>query len=291
MPLSRRQLLHIALGSATALFAGRTRSAPVARADHLHWLATADSGSGDRHQIAVGSAMAALHRRHPADLVLLGGDNIYNDGDIRLVERAFRRPYQELLAAGVPFHAVLGNHDIRTDGGAGQLAYPGFGMKGRWYTLRRGPVQFFLIDTNVDVPWQHQMPWLRKNLAESTAPWKVVVGHHPIYSSGFYGDDPVAQRRLGSHFQRHGVQLYINGHDHHYERSTPIHGTTYLTVGNGGASLRPVLAGANTARAVSTFGFTSLKADATGLTIQAWDTAGKRLDQARLALNGSLQPL
>ena len=134
------------------------------------------------------------------------------------------RSYAELLAAKVPFHAVLGNHDIRTANGAGELAYPGFGMKGRWYSLRRGPVEFFMHDTNVD--WPQQRAWLKKALATSTAPWKVLVGHHPIYSSGFYGDDPEAIARLGPLLRRHGVQLYINGHDHNYERSRPIDGTT-----------------------------------------------------------------
>ena len=289
MALSRRQLLRMALASAGVLMLPGLRAA---QADdgrgRLHWLATADSGSGDRQQRAVGSAMAAMHRRSPVDLVLLGGDNIYPQGDMRLVEATFERPYRDLLQGGVPFHAVLGNHDIRTDNGAPQVAYPGFGMKGRWYSLRRGPVEFVMLDTNVTAAWQHQMPWLKKTLAASTARWKVVVGHHPIYSSGFYGDDRSAIARLTPLFRRHGVQLYINGHEHNYERTRPIEGTTYLTVGNGGASLRPVVAGANTARAFSTHGFASLSVDGDDLTIQAWNSEGQRLDRARLRPNGSL---
>lgn len=288
MTLSRRHLLHLALGSATALLAGghRAQAGPASSGDRLHWLATADSGSGDRNQMAVGAAMAALQRRDPVDLVILGGDNIYNEGEISKVGAAFERPYRELLQAGVPFHAVLGNHDIRTANGAGQLAYPGFGMKGRWYTVRRGPVEFFMHDSNVD--WPQQRTWLRASLAASTAPWKVLVGHHPIYSSGFYGDDRETIARLTPLLARHGVQLYINGHDHNYERSRPINGTTYLTVGNGGAALRPVLPGPNSARAVSTYGFASLHADADSLTIEAWDTSGQRLDKARLNRSGSV---
>jgi len=288
MTLSRRRLLHLVLGSATAWVAGGRHALAAAGSsgEHLHWFATADSGSGDRHQLAVGAAMAALHRRDPVDVVILGGDNIYNEGEMSRVGAAFERPYRELLRAGVPFHAVLGNHDIRTANGAGQLAYPGFGMKGRWYALRRGPVEFFMHDTNVD--WLQQMTWLRQALAASRAPWKVLVGHHPIYSAGLYGDDREAIDRLTPLLRRHGVQLYINGHDHNYERSRPINGTTYLTVGNGGAALRPVVPGPNSARAVSTYGFASLHADADSLTIEAWDTKGKQLDRARLNRSGTL---
>ena len=232
--------------------------------------------------------MAAVQRRERVDLVILGGDNIYNDGSIGKVEQAFERPYRELLQAGVPFHAVLGNHDIRTNNGNDQLTYPGFGMKGRWYTLRRGPVEFFMLDTNVNTAWQHQLPWLKRVLAASDAPWKVMVGHHPIYSSGFYGNDRQAIARLTPLMRRYGVQLSINGHDHNYERSRPLDGTTFLTVGNGGASLRPVAQGPTTARAFSRFGFSELHADADSLTIEAWSSSGERLDRARLNRAGAL---
>jgi 3',5'-cyclic AMP phosphodiesterase CpdA len=248
----------------------------------LHLLAVADTGSGDSNQQAVGDQMAAVHRRQPVDLVLLGGDNIYPDGDLKRVEATFLRPYRALLAAGVPFHAALGNHDIRTGNGDPQVAYRPFGMGGRWYSLRRGPVEIFVIDTNVNAPWQHQKPWLRRALAASTAPWKLVVGHHPIYSSGLYGDDPSAAARLGPLFRQYGVQLYINGHEHHYERSKPIDGTTYLVVGGGGAAIRPVLPKERSARAISVYSFAELTATARELKLEAWDRQGRRIDTAVL---------
>ena len=285
--LSRRGLLQL-LGAITvpSLLKGRlARSAPVVAADQpsaLRFFALADTGSGNANQRAVGLRMAERHRLRPVDLVLLGGDNIYPDGNLLEVQRTFQLPYRELLAAAVPFHAVLGNHDIRTDNGEPQLRYRPFGMAGRWYSLRRGPVAFFLIDTNLNARWQHQMPWLKKALAASDAPWKVVVGHHPIYSAGLYGDDPAAIARLGPLFQRHGVQLYINGHEHNYERTRPIDGTTYLTVGGGGAWLRPVVANARSARAVSAYSFAELSVEGDTLTLEAWDAAGARLDRALL---------
>ena len=88
--------------------------------------------------------------------------------------------------------------------------------------------------------------------------------------------------RLTPWMRRYGVQLYINGHDHNYERSTPIDGITYLTVGGGGAALRPVLAGPNSARAVSRHSFAELSFTPSELTIEAWDSQGERIDQARL---------
>jgi 3',5'-cyclic AMP phosphodiesterase CpdA len=256
-------------------------------APSLHVLAIGDSGGGNAAQQAVADQMAAVNGRRKVDLVIMAGDNIYDSGDLKRVEATFTRPYKALLQAGVPFHAVLGNHDIRTGNGDPQIRYPLFGMKGRWYTLRRGPVEFFMLDTNVNTAWQHQLPWLKQALASSRAPWKVVVGHHPIYSSGLYGDDPVAMARLVPWMRRHGVQLYINGHDHNYERSRPLDGITYLTVGGGGAALRPVLPGPNSARAVSRYSFAELSFTPNDLMIEAWDSKGERIDQVRLESGAS----
>ena len=288
--MRRRSLLQLLPGAFTLLVVGLHSTGlavpppapppmPLSRSDRLRFLALADTGSGDANQRAVGQQMAALHRRAPVDLVLLGGDNIYPSGDLALIEATFRRPYAELLAAGVPFHAVLGNHDIRTANGAHQIAYAPFGMKGRYYNLQRGPVEFFMLDTNVNADWAAQLSWLRGVLARSTAPWKVVVGHHPIYSSGLYGNNPALRARLTPIMHQYGVQLYINGHEHNYERTKIIDGTTYLTVGGGGASLRPVVANERSARAVSVHSFGELTFAGNSLRITGINSQGQRIDE------------
>lgn len=281
--MRRRQLLRLLpAGLATAL-AVLTGAPGSSAGGTTRFLAVADVGSGDSNQRAVGRQMAAVHRQRPVDLVVLGGDNIYPSGDISLAEATFQRPYAELLAAGVPFHAVLGNHDIRTDNGNPQLAYKPFGMAGRFYKLRRGDLELFMLDTNGNADWPRQISWLRSALAASTAPWKVVVGHHPIYSSGVYGNDPGLRAKLSGLMQRHGVQLYINGHEHHYERSQPIEGVTYLVVGGGGAYLRQVVARPQSAKAVSTFSFAEIEAGPSTLSLVAWDSKGQVIDRAVLA--------
>lgn len=285
--LSRRRLLQLLAAAGLGLPALLQRASAGSQShatSRTRFLAVADFGSGDANQRAVGAQMARVHQQRPVDLVILGGDNIYPSGDIALVESTFQKPYRELIAAGVPFHAVLGNHDIRTANGNPQVAYKPFGMKGRYYTLRQGLVEFFMLDTNVNADWKTQLPWLQQALSRSTAPWKVVVGHHPIYASGVYGNDPAAIRRLTPLFKRYGVALYINGHEHHYERSHTLAGTTYLVVGGGGAHLRPVFASDSSAFARSTFSFAELEATPSSLTITGWDSKGQRIDQAVLRL-------
>ena len=280
--MRRRQVLKLlTLGMSMAL--GAFQVASAAPKVSVRFLAVADTGSGNAHQLAVGAQMAAVHRQRPVDLVVLGGDNIYPSGDLALVEATFLRPYAGLLAAKVPFHAVLGNHDIRTANGDPQVAYKPFGMNGRFYSLRRGDLELFMLDTNVNADWAAQLRWLRSAMGTSKAPWKVVVGHHPIYSSGLYGNDPGLKAKLSALMRQHGVQLYINGHEHNYERSKPIDGITYLVVGGGGASLRPVIATAQTAKAASVFSFAEIEAGPRQLSLVAWDKNGREIDRAVIA--------
>jgi hypothetical protein len=79
------------------------------------------------------------------------------------------------------------------------------------------------------------------------------------------------------------VQLYINGHEHNYERSRPIDGITYLVVGGGGASLRPVLPTDQSARALSAYSFAEIEAGPKELTVTAWDSKGQPIDRAVIA--------
>ncbi|GBE91016.1 metallophosphoesterase family protein [Nostoc cycadae] len=206
----------------------------------LRFVSVADTGTGAKGQYAVAEAMNFYHKQNSYNLVVLAGDNIYNNGEIEKIGAVFERPYQPLLKKGVKFQACLGNHDIRTDNGELQLKYPGFNMQGkRYYTFRRNQVQFFALDTNNNADWKKQLPWLELELSRSDASWKVVFGHHPIYASGVYGSNPAFIQAFTPLFQKYGVQLYINGHEHHYERTKSINGTTYLVTG-GGAGTRPV---------------------------------------------------
>lgn len=213
---------------------------PTSAQPLLRFVSVADTGTGAQGQYAVAEAMTRYHQQKTFDLAVLAGDNIYNDGEIEKIGAVFERPYESLLSQGVKFHACLGNHDIRTDNGDPQVRYSAFNMQNRrYYTFRRDPVQFFALDTNDNADWQNQLVWLEQELSQSNAHWKVVFAHNQIYSSAHYGINHGLIKTLTPLFKKYGVQLYINGHDHVYERSKPIEGTTYLICG-AGAGTRPV---------------------------------------------------
>jgi 3',5'-cyclic AMP phosphodiesterase CpdA len=249
----------------------------------LRFVAVADTGTGGRGQYAVARAMTRYREQNPFDLVILAGDNIYNRGEIEKIGEVFEQPYKPLLDSGVKFYACLGNHDIRTGNGDAEVRYAGFNMQGRYYTFRRDKVQFFALDTNPNADWKAQLAWLDKELSRSDAPWKIVFGHHPAYSAGLHGGSKGVREALAPLFQKYGVHLYINGHDHNYERTRSINGTTYLTCG-AGANIRPVGRSEVTARSASQLSFAALDVYAGHIVIAAIDTDNEIFDQGVILL-------
>jgi acid phosphatase len=246
--LTRRQLfwwsgMGLAIGSHKFFNPSSQSSNAIAEAlpstpPLLRFVTVGDTGQENQGQYAVAKAMEAYAQSSPFPLALLLGDKIYENGRISKVDRVFEKPYRSLLEQNIPFYAALGNHDIRTNNGDDQLGYANFNMSGRYYTFVRDPVQFFALDTNTNANWPEQLAWLEDNLARSTAPWKVVFGHHPVYSSGAHGSNSKLGDRLLPLFSQYGVHLYICGHDHNYERSNPINGTTYVVCGAGATTQR-----------------------------------------------------
>ncbi|MBK1986633.1 metallophosphoesterase [Sphaerospermopsis aphanizomenoides BCCUSP55] len=249
----------------------------------LRFVSVADTGTGARGQYTVAKAMNFYHQKNPYDLVILAGDNIYNNGEIEKIDAVFERPYQPLLKKGVKFHACLGNHDIRTDNGVPQVKYPGFNMGGRYYTFSRENVQFFGLDTNSNADWKNQLIWLEKQLSLSRADWKVVFGHHPIYASGVYGSNPNFIKIFTPIFQKYNVQLYINGHEHHYERTRSINGTTYLICG-AGAGNRSVGRSVWTEYSTSNLSFAGCEVYADRIEVSGIDTNNRVFDRGVIKL-------
>lgn len=211
------------------------------RAGSVKFAVIGDSGRGWAPQHDVARQMAAYRESFPFDVVLMAGDNIYEGpatpDDYRT---KFEEPYGALLADGVRFHAVLGNHDDPE-----QRHYAPFNMRGeRYYTFALGPafgpgteVQVFALDsTTLDAT---QVTWLTRELARSRARWKVVLLHHPLYSSGRYGLQARMTRwTLESTLVANGVDVVFSGHEHIYQRSRLQRGIQHFISGGAGSLRR-----------------------------------------------------
>lgn len=298
--MKRRTLISLGLGG-FALAVGRNflpdRVSPVslisgvprvAEAEApLRFVAMGDVGTGLPDQYAVAQSLTQYRQTDSFPFVLLAGDNIYDHGEIEKIHQAFEQPYADLLQQGVTFYAALGNHDVGTNNGDDEVAYPGFNMAGRYYTFTQQSVQFFALDTNQAITqgaesrWAEQLQWLRSELQQSQQPWKVVFAHHPVYSSGQHGSTPELIETLPPIFADYGVQLYINGHDHNYERTIPMDGTTYITTGNG-ALLRSVGRSNWTAQASSQLGYTAFEVHPHEILVKAVNTHNQEYDTAAI---------
>lgn len=114
------------------------------------------------------------------------------------------------------------------------------------YTVKRGPVQFFFIDSvgpqtgaasgvgqsNLSSTGP-QAQWLQAQLANSDCPWRVVVWHHPPASSASSGGYSVMDWPLGTW----GADVLITGALGIYERITRTDGVIHFNVGSGGRAL------------------------------------------------------
>jgi 3',5'-cyclic AMP phosphodiesterase CpdA len=187
-----------------------------------------DTGTGDKHQLAVAKQLAATRAKFPFEFVIMVGDNIYGGNSARDYDRKFAIPYKPLLDANIKFYAALGNHDDPSE-----RYYKPFNMSGeRYYTFKPADgVRFFALDSNyMD---EKQLKWLDDQLATSGSEWKIAFFHHPPYSSGeTHGSDETLRTQLEPRFVKAGVNVVLTGHEHFYERVKPQKGIAYFITGS-----------------------------------------------------------
>jgi predicted phosphodiesterase len=197
----------------------------------LKFAVLGDFGTGERPQYELAAQMAKLFASFKLDLVVLVGDNLLGAERPEDFKLKFEDPYKPLLDAGVKFYAALGNHDARS-----QRDYKPFNMGGKLYYSFKAPsekVRFFMLDSTYPVP--EQIAWVEKELKGSSDDWKIVVFHHPLYSSGGrHGSDLTLRQTLEPLFIQYNVSVVLTGHDHFYERIKPQHGIVHFVVGSGG---------------------------------------------------------
>jgi predicted MPP superfamily phosphohydrolase len=201
------------------------------KAGSLKFATFGDFGDATTEQFATAAQTAKTHDTFPFELVVTNGDNLLGSERPQDFVKKFETPYKPLLDAGVMFYASLGNHDARE-----QRFYKLFNMNGKLYYSFKAPkqdVRFFMLESSYMDP--DQVKWIEHELSTSTEAWKIVVMHHPPYSSGAtHGSSLSLRATLEPMFVKYGVSVVLTGHDHIYERIKPQQGITYFVVGSGG---------------------------------------------------------
>lgn len=283
----------------------------------LHFLAIGDAGTGTQMQKDVADAMGKYAKQNqsssPLNFVLLLGDNFCDKGVTSIHDPQWKTKFEDMYdpkLLPVPFIAVLGNHDWKSDSPDVEVAYSRANPKSRWQTdghwFKRsfsvGDVQadFFLIDSALWDGDTHvanysdkkmgdkQLAWLKEQLGASTARWKFVVAHHPLFSNGRHGHDSnilALRKLLLPLFNQYKVDAYITGHDHDLQRIEPPGTQTLFLISGAGGKLRPQKYKDYKPFYRSTLGFLSIELSPT-------EMHGKFLDSKGAVLNEwTRQPL
>ena len=230
---------------ATLASAAPPEVALTPRTATLRLAVAGDTGKGTE---ILAKAIARVHAEVPIDAILLTGDNFYPCG-VSAVDDPRWSLIRPLTHIGVPIYPVLGNHDycgkavpetqIQATGTIPQWRFPA-----PQYALRTPLADFAFINTT---PWVrgYDTPvaaMIRETFSASHTPWRIVVGHHPVISSGWHGyfprDEVRRMRELIPVLRETNADVYICGHDHHMEllRGRMLH----LVSGAGSSPIRPV---------------------------------------------------
>lgn len=199
------------------------------REGSVRFVATGDTGRGNREQNELSQVMVNYHQIFPFEFVILVGDNIYGSDKAEDMKKKFENVYKTLLNNGVKFYATLGNHDA-----SNQRFYEFFNMKGEeYYRFQKGDVSFYSLNSNyMD---ERQLKWMDNEFAKDNPKWKIAFFHHPLYSSGSRrGPSEDLREILEPVLIKHGFDVVFFGHDHFYERIKPQKGIYYFLTGAGG---------------------------------------------------------
>ena len=92
------------------------------------------------------------------------------------------------------------------------------------YSFQNGNVHIIALDANYYInPLDPKlMEWMRKELEESEADWKIVAFHHAAFNAAPTHYDYQIMRLLSPLLEEQGVDLVLSAHEHNYQRSLPI---------------------------------------------------------------------
>jgi len=199
-------------------------------------------------------ATARIVERFPEATVATLGDNAYPDGSEVDFVRCFEPSWGQFRERIRP---ATGNHDFNTTDAAAFSEYFGEAAGefdkyyysydlGAWHVVVLNSDCWRVDGCELEDP---QIQWLRSDLAGSAAQCTLAYMHRPPFSSGRYGEpqDTGRVRPIWQALYEEGVDVLLTGHEHSYERFTPMNaegdpdnerGVRLFVVGTGGGNLR-----------------------------------------------------
>ena len=232
--------------------------------------------------------LARLFERFDGD-ILLAGDLAYPSGTMEEFRNCFEPSFGKFKSR---MRASPGNHDYVASVSA-QSYFDYFGDRSGpnrrgYYSFKAAEWTVFMLNSNVPInKTSDQYAFVRTTMQQTPTRCTMAVLHHPFDSSGINGPTP-ALRDIWELMYNHGADVVNAGHDHLYERHSPVNtdqrrddakGIRQFTVGTGGAPLYSRVRGAlNSEVLISNYGVLRLKLDPALYEWQFMDMTGNILD-------------
>lgn len=276
----------------------------------MHFIAMGDWGrNGADHQLQVAAQMAKTAKTMGTEFVISTGDNFYPSGVISEHDPLFKYSFEDVytdFSLQWDWYPILGNHDYKSNPDA-QVAYSRISrrwkMPSRYYSKTLSihgdttqQVLIAFIDTNPLIPGFYQnkeygpnvkgqdttaqKQWLKKVLSDNSPniKWKIVVGHHPIYTGGSRTenyDTKAVRGSLRSLLDQYGVDVYLSGHEHNLQHLKRKDGKTHHFISGAASETTPVRLIDEGLMAASEYGFMLFSVTGKELKVQAIDHNGK----------------
>jgi len=274
----------------------------------LNFIAMGDWGrNGADHQKQVAKQMGITASDVKAQFIISTGDNFYPSGVISPQDPSFKYSFEDIytdFSLQWDWYVILGNHDYKSNPDA-QVAYSKISrrwkMPARYFSKKfpingdlNSQVLIAFIDTNPLIPEFYknaeygpnvkgqdttaQKRWLAKTLEDKdpSIKWKIVVGHHPMYTGGSRTDgyDTKAIRSsLKPMLDRYGVDVYLTGHEHSLQYLKP-EGKTHHFISGAASEKTPVKLIPDAQMVASEYGFMLFSVTNNQLRVQVLNDEG-----------------
>jgi len=252
----------------------------------LNFFIISDWGwNGYGHQQTLGDQMALQADSLDPKFIVSCGDNFQVTGVASTQDPLWMSTFENVYkkpSLHVEWFPVFGNHDYKGNTQA-QIDYSKISRRWRfeshYYSFTKKindsiSALFIFLDTPPlvneyykkpgypDVFKQdtaQQMKWLKETLSNSKEQWKLIFGHHPIYSaSPKHGDTQEMIERVKPLMEKYNAEIYFCGHDHDLQHSREKNGKIDYIVTGAGGEKRPNGSNERTVFSKSEAGFTSV---------------------------------
>ncbi|MGQ9525443.1 MAG: metallophosphoesterase [Armatimonadota bacterium] len=181
--------------------------------------------------------------RHRPHLVINVGDVVTTGSVADQWDTEYFTPSRDVFRFA-PCYVSIGNHEGNSRWFKHFLPYPGTlelgEVSGHYYAFTYGNAAFAAFDNYCDFKsGSAQYAWLEKTLASDAfkkATWRIVFCHEPAYSVGWKGwpGNRDVEKHILPLLEKHGVDMFIAGHTHSYERGV-LNGVVHIINGGGGS--------------------------------------------------------